>query len=123
MGEVAKKVENLPSSEGFLKVDQKGRPQISKEQRSSLIRRGNELFNNGKLADAKRIFLTVGYSDGLSRLGDVFKKRNEVLEALRMYWLAPDRHKAEQLVEKSAAVVRSWLEEDRDDAGSDSQRE
>jgi hypothetical protein len=115
LSEVTKKAENLPPSDGFLKVSKGGLPKISKEQRSNLIRRGNEFFNKGQLSEAKRIFLTVGYSDGLSRLGDVHQKRNETLEALRMYWLAPDRHKAEQLVEKSAHIVRNWLQEDKAD--------
>jgi hypothetical protein len=103
------KHEPLP---GFVKVAQNNRPAMSKEQRAALIRRGNELFNSGRYEDAKRVFLTVGYSDGLSRLGDIHKKKNEPLEAFRMYWQAPDPNKTEPMIEKMAQVLRHWLVED-----------
>jgi hypothetical protein len=98
---------------GFVKVSAGNRPQLTKEQRATLIRRGNEFFNAGRYEDAKRIFLTVGYSDGLSRLGDLYQKRNEPLEAFRMYWQAPDRKKSEQMIEQMADVLRHWLAEDQ----------
>ncbi|TVR30195.1 MAG: hypothetical protein EA404_13025 [Spirochaetaceae bacterium] len=100
-----------PPSPGFVKVTADRRPQISAEQRSVLIRKGNQLFNAGKVEDAKRIFLTVGYSDGIIRVGDLHMKRNQPLEAFRMYWLAPDRSKTEPLIEKMAQIVQAWLHE------------
>lgn len=105
------KVSPLP---GFVKVGRDQRPNITAQQRSALIRKANELFNQGKVGDAKRIFLTVGYSDGLIRVGDYHMKRNEPLEAFRMYWLAPDRNKTEAMIEKMARIVQVWLRQDQD---------
>lgn len=97
---------------GFIKTGTSPRPDLSGEQRTVLVRRGNELFNRGAFEEAKRIFVTVGYTDGLVRLGDHHLKRNEFLEAFRMYWLAPDRSKADRLIERMAAAVRTWLEDE-----------
>ncbi len=102
----------LESSLGFLKVNRNDAPQITREQKVALIRRGNELFNDGKLEDAKRIFLTVGYTDGIVRIGDRYLAMNDPLEAFRMYWLAPDKKKTDAIIEKMAEVVRKWLRED-----------
>lgn len=102
----------LESSKGFLKVDRDRQPQVTREQKVALVRRGNELFNSGRLEEAKRIFLTVGYTDGIIRLGDHCLEHGDPLEAFRLYWLAPDRRKVDSLVEKMAAVVRKWLSDD-----------
>ena len=99
------------------------RAALSPQDRTQLVRRGNEFFNNGNIDAAKRIFLTVHYTDGLIRLGDYYHKKNDFLEAFRMYWLAPDQRRVEQLAEKMAGVVRKWLSEDESSqAGSESER-
>jgi tetratricopeptide (TPR) repeat protein len=95
---------------GFIKTG--SRAEIPGDQRAALIRRGNEFFNAGKYEEAKRIFLTTRYTDGLMRLGDYYYKKQDTLEAFRMYWLAPDHRKTDYLVERMAAVVRSWLKEE-----------
>ena len=83
-------------------------------QRAALIRKGNELFNSGRIEEAKRVFLTTHYSDGLRRLGDHYTKKKQPLEAFRMYWLAPDRSKVDYLIERMANVVREWVREDHE---------
>ncbi|MFP4375901.1 MAG: hypothetical protein ACLFP4_02555 [Spirochaetales bacterium] len=96
---------------GFQKTTLEQRPSLSGEQRSALIRKGNELFNRGAIEQARRVFLTARYTDGLIRIGDHYLKKNDHLEAFRMYWLAPEPRKAEYLIERMAGVVRSWLQE------------
>ena len=96
---------------GFIKTSAENRPSLTGEQRSALIRKGNQLFNEKRYDEAKRVFVTAHYTDGLVRLGDYYAKRNNMLEALRMYWLAPERRKIEYLAERMAGVVRSWLQE------------
>ena len=116
--------ERLPkqSSEAFLKVTQKNVPPLTAQQRAVLVRKGNELFNGGKIEEAKRVFLTVGYTDGLIRLGDLYYKRNQPLEAFRMYWLAPDSRKKEMMVERMADIIRKWLREGRtEQSGNDAE--
>lgn len=106
----ARAVDVGTSSAGFLKVSADSGT-VTREQRAALIRKGNEFFNRKEYALAKRIFMTVGYSDGLIRMGDHFMKQNEPLEALRMYWLAGDRFHIDRITERMAAVIRRWIRE------------
>lgn len=97
---------------GFIRVGRGDLPTISPQQRSALVRKGNEFFNRGDIQQAQRIFLTVGYTDGIIRLGDYYYKNRKPLEAFRMYWLARDQHKTELMVERMASVLRIWLREE-----------
>jgi hypothetical protein len=85
---------------------------VKGSQKAELNRKGNQLFNNGNIEAAKRIFMTTGYSDGLSRVGDYYKSQNRPLEALRMYWLAPDKTKAQPLIEQLAYLLQGLIAED-----------
>ncbi len=84
---------------------------LTGDKKSALIRKGNELFNQGRIDMARRIFLTTHYTDGLIRLGNLYMKKRQPLEALRMYWIAPHARRREALVEKMALVLRRWLKE------------
>lgn len=97
---------------GFVKVSQDKRPKLTSEQRTTLIRKGNELFNANRLDEARRIFLTASYSDGLIRLGDYYYKQKQPLEAFKMYWQASAWDQSNKMIEQMAGVVRRWLEED-----------
>lgn len=100
------------ASPGFIKTTD--RPALDGSQRAALIRKGNELYNSGQIDAAKRVFLTTRYTDGLRRLGDYYYEKNDILEAFRMYWLAPDQRKVDYLVERMAGVVREWLKDGGD---------
>ncbi len=102
-------LKRLPRSD-FLRLTEEA-VALSGDKRSALIRKGNELFNQGKVDMARRIFLTTKYTDGLIRLGNFYMKKRRPLEALRMYWLAPHARRREILVEKMALVLRRWLKE------------
>ncbi|MDR1840125.1 MAG: hypothetical protein LBQ93_11145 [Treponema sp.] len=104
--------EKFDKQSSFIKVTAPGT--IESQQKAALNRKGNQLFNNGNIEGAKRVFITTGYSDGLARVGDFYKSKNKPLEALRMYWLAPDRKKAEPLIEQLAGVLQSMLQEDKE---------
>lgn len=99
------------ASPGFVKTGRDAEPSLSASQRSALVRKGNELFNAGQIEQAKRIFITARYTDGLVRMGDYYAKKNRPLDAFRMYWIAPDRGKSEYMIERMACVVRTWLKE------------
>lgn len=96
---------------GFLKVSDTRKYDLPSSQRTALIRKGNELFNDRQYEQAKRIFLTAGYTDGITRMGDYYYKKNELLEAFRMYIIAPAPDKKEKMIEKMAYVVQTWLHE------------
>ncbi len=101
------------ASDGFIK--QGPRAQIDSEQRVQLNRKGNILFKRGEIEAARRIFLTTGYSDGLSRIGDWYHSQGRELDALRMYWLAPNRGKAQAILEKLSVLIQKLIHEDEDD--------
>jgi hypothetical protein len=84
-------------------------PPIASDQKAALNRKGNMLFNSGNIEGARRIFMATGYSDGLARVGDYYKSKNRLVEALHMYWLAPDQIKSEPLVMQAAALIQNLL--------------
>ncbi|MCK5248326.1 MAG: hypothetical protein KAJ98_00085 [Spirochaetaceae bacterium] len=97
--------------EGFLKIVAPKRTPIDPAHKAALIRKGNELFNDGKVPTAKKIFLTLGYSDGIIRAGDYHYKKGEYWEAYRLYSLAPAPAKVDYMIERMAGVVREWISE------------
>jgi hypothetical protein len=104
--------ERLEGQDRFIK--QTVKPSIPDAQKAALNRKGNVLFNSGDIEGAKRVFLTTGYSDGLVRIGDYYKSQGRDLDALRMYWMAPDRRKAEAIIEKLSSLIRSLLSDSVD---------
>lgn len=104
-------LKKLPA-EGFLKVSTSQAVEMEAQQKAALIRKGNELFNQKEYEQAKRIFLTTGYTDGLIRLGNLYLGQSNPLEAFRMYWLAPDRKKVDVMLEKTVGILKKWLKEE-----------
>ena len=103
--------EKFEDKNGFLK---KTEPlSINSEQKSHLNRKGNMLINSGDIETAKRIFLTTGYSDGLVRIGNYYKKHNRIFDALHMYWTAPDKNKSGEIIIQISQIVHKLLEEDK----------
>ena len=94
---------------GFIKVTDKPIGALSSEQKAVLNRKGNMLFNQGKIDEACRIFVTTGYSDGLTRVGDVYSQKNESLTALKFYLLANNARKSEPIFEKLSKIVSVML--------------
>lgn len=97
--------------DGFIKVTDKPLAGLSSEQKALLNRKGNVFFNEGKIEDARRIFLTTGYSDGLIRVADVYAKEKRGLDALKLYVLAHEQAKAEPLYEKIASTIGELLKD------------
>ena len=94
----------------FIKTTAK--PAIEGLQKAALNRKGNTLYNSGNIEGARRIFLTTGYSDGLVRVGDYYNSKGRTLDALRMYWIAPDRSKAEPIIMQLSVVIQSLLHDE-----------
>lgn len=83
--------------------------QLSGEQKAALNRKGNIFFNEGDIESARRIFITTGYSDGLSRVGDTYASKGKELDALKMYWLAHNKRKADPIIKKMALTIELLL--------------
>jgi hypothetical protein len=102
--------ENKADQNVFIKTTVK--PPIDSAAKAALNRKGNILFNSGDIEGARRIYLTTGYSDGLARIGDFYKSKGRLLDALRMYWIAPDHSKAEPIIMQLSALIQSMLKEE-----------
>ncbi len=104
-------IENHSIPDGFIKVTDKPVSALTSEQKVILNRKGNVLFNEGKVNEAARIFITTGYSDGLTRVGDVLLKKSKSLEALKYYLLANNKKKSGALLEQVAGVISAITKE------------
>jgi hypothetical protein len=96
----------------FLKTTAK--PVLDGAQKAALNRKGNLLYNSGDIEGARRIFLTTGYSDGLVRIGDFYKSKGKNLDALQMYWIAPDRTKAAPIIVELSILIKNFIHEEED---------
>jgi len=110
--DIKKEFDRFKDQGSFLKVTSS--TPMESPQKAVLNRKGNQMYNDGNVEGAKKVFLTTRYSDGLSRVGDYYKSQNRPLEALQMYWLAPDRTKSQPLIEQLAAVLRGLIPEDEE---------
>ena len=99
--------EKVQGQNTFIKTT--ARTVVDGAQKAALNRKGNILFNSGDIEAARRIFLTTGYSDGLVRVGDYYNSKGQPLDALRMYWIAPDRKKAEPIIAQLSAVIQNMI--------------
>jgi uncharacterized protein TP_0066 len=100
---------NIPKEPYFIKTTEKKCETLSTSQKYTLNRRGNEMFNENDIQGATRIFLTTGYSDGLTRIGDYYLKQGKKVDALKYYSLAHNQYKVELLAKEIAGLIRSLL--------------
>ena len=95
--------------EGFIKVTDNPVGGLTSEQKVILNRKANIMFNNGNVEDARRIFITTGYSDGLTRVGDYYLNKNQRLDALKAYYLAHNKRDAEPIYEDIAKIISTLI--------------
>lgn len=106
-----KAFEKFDGENAFIKIT--APPSVDGAQKAALNRKGNVLFNSGDIEGARRIFLVTGYSDGISRVGDYYKSQNRMIDALRMYWIAPDRTKLEPILMQLAGMLQNVIHEEK----------
>lgn len=97
--------------DGFIKVTDNPVKGLTSDQKVILNRKANAMFNNGNVEDARRIFITTGYSDGLTRVGDYYMNKNESLKALKAYFLAHNKRDAEPIYENIAKLISTLISE------------
>lgn len=102
-------IDSKPEELKFIKTSDLPLEGLSDQQKVALNRKANALLNEGKIEMAKRIFITTGYSDGLTRIGNNYNKENKYLEALKMYLLAHNKRKSEPIIEKISQTVSVML--------------
>ena len=102
--------EKIEGQNTFIKTTAK--VAIDGTQKAALNRKGNILYNSGDIEGARRIFITTGYSDGLARIGDYYNSKGRPLDALRMYWIAPARSKAEPIIMQLSALIQNLIRDE-----------
>ena len=107
--DLKKQIDSKQGKEGFIKVTDEPVTGLSSQQKVVLIRKANELFNKGEYDMAERIYITTGYSDGLTRCGDVYAEKKQYMQALKLYLLAHNKRKSDPLIEKLSAMVSVML--------------
>ena len=105
-----KRITEKQGNAGIIKITDTPVASLSAGQKAALNRTGNTLFNKGDIEQARRIFTTTGYSDGLTRVGDAYAKKNEPIKALKQYVLAHNVKKSEPIYECMARVISAVLE-------------
>lgn len=100
-----KNLEEKKLPDGFIRLTDNPVSGLSSEQKVILNRKANTMFNNGNVEDARRIFITTGYSDGLTRVGNHYMEKNESLKALKAYYLAHNTRETEPIYEQIAKVI------------------
>ena len=105
----AETIQEKELPEGFIKVTDNPVGGLSSEQKVILNRKANIMFNNGNIEDARRIYITTGYSDGLTRVGDYYMNNKQSLKALKAYYLAHNKRDAEPIYEDLAQIISTLL--------------
>lgn len=82
------------------------------ENKARLNLKGNQLFNQGAVEQAKKIFMTTRYSDGLCRVGDYYSEKADLTSALKFYTLSGRKDKSEPLIQSALQVIRSVMKDD-----------
>lgn len=74
---------------------------MDSKERAEHIRRGNELFNNGEIDKAEKIFILTEYRDGLTRIADYyFFDKKLPLAALRFYKMVKREDKVKEIFDR-----------------------
>jgi hypothetical protein len=97
---------------GLIKTVDEPNTDLKPEQKVQLNRRANALFNQGDTETARRIFQTTGYSDGLIRVGERYLEEDKPIDALKMFKLAHEDGRSNELVQRAALAIRKMLLEE-----------
>ena len=83
---------------------------MTEKERVALIRKGNELYNAGKIEEAIRIFTATGYKDGLTRVGGMFffDKKMPII-AYKYYKLAGRTDRINDIFERMIFALQSLV--------------
>jgi len=83
---------------------------MNEKERTSLIRKGNLAFNEGKLEVASKIFKATGYQPGLIRLGDYyFNEKHQPLIAFGYYSQAKHEPMLQRIKNGFSFALQCWL--------------
>jgi len=83
-------------------------------ERAGLIRKGNQAFNEGKIAAAAEIYKATNYKDGLIRVGDYYYfDQRKPLMAYGYYKRANHNIMLEKISDGFIFALKYWLSSDK----------
>lgn len=86
---------------------------MNNEERVSLIRKGNELFNKGDITGAAAIFVKTGYRDGITRVADYyFFDKKLPLIALKFYKMVNHKERVDEIFARMIFALGKLLKSD-----------
>lgn len=86
---------------------------MDNEERVSLIRKGNELFNKGDITGAAAIFVKTGYRDGITRVADYyFFDKKLPLNALKFYKMVNRKDRVDEIFARMMFALGKLLKSD-----------
>lgn len=108
-------VKDIPS-DGFLKIGKSSSEKsLSPADKAKLVRRGNLFLQEGRMEEARRVFITTRNTQGLLRVGDYYRDNQRPLEALKMYLAAPAPDRIEEMGPRLAAVMKAWISDEENE--------
>lgn len=86
------------------------------EEKVALARKGNELFNNGNMAEAIKYFVRADYRDGIMRVADhYYFEKKQPLIALKFYKMINRKDRVDEIFARMMFALGKLL---RPKAGS-----
>ena len=83
---------------------------MNDKERAKLMRKGNELFNQGDIDLAAKVFITTGYMDGIIRVADYyFFDKRLPLNALPYYRMAKRQDKVDEIYERMFFALKKMV--------------
>ncbi len=93
---------------------------LSDKERVAYIRKGNELFNNGKFKEAETVFMLTNYRDGILRIANrYYYDLKKPLVALKFYYKINAMDKVEEIRERMIFAFKKLLREEDSELTSD----
>lgn len=82
---------------------------FSPEKRALLVRVGNLMLNEGRVEEARRVFLTINYSAGLKRIGEYYLRSGNPIEAMKMFYFSSSNPTFQELAKTAAESIRHLI--------------
>jgi hypothetical protein len=96
----------------MIKKGNEKKKKVDPSTKVQLVRKGNQLFSEGKIELAEKIFVTIDYKDGLVRLGDYYLKKSNLYKSAEMYFLSENKSKINAFCKKSALIIEKLIKDD-----------
>lgn len=80
------------------------------QERAGLIRKGNELFNQGNINEAMKLFVQTGYGDGIMRVADhYYYDKKQPLIALKFYRMINRKDRIDEIYARMMLAFKKMI--------------